>query len=160
MVWVGSQTMNKTMNKTMIHKPWAKPLTLNQGLTLSTIRSSFDFWIRKFKLHLWYSDFCQPLGEGFDEKSMRWCFCRFPKPGIITSWVTSLHGEIVLVLSFVKSTPMVKLFVFIYILWNWTCMVKLHDSPATINGQWTPFLLTPHSVQRPVHTRCRLQWLW
>ena len=28
------------MNRTKIHEPWAKPWTINQGLTLSTIRSS------------------------------------------------------------------------------------------------------------------------
>ena len=29
------------MNRTKIHEPWAKPWTINQGLTLSTPRSSF-----------------------------------------------------------------------------------------------------------------------
>ena len=44
-----NQTMNKTMNRTKIHEPWAKPWTINQGLTLSTIRSSFHFifWVLK-----------------------------------------------------------------------------------------------------------------
>ena len=35
-----NKTLNKTMNRTKIHEPWAKPWTINQGLTLSTNRSS------------------------------------------------------------------------------------------------------------------------
>ena len=38
-----NKTMNKTMNRTKIHEPWAKPWTINQGLTLSTPRSSFVY---------------------------------------------------------------------------------------------------------------------
>ena len=38
-----NRTTNRTMNRTEIHGPWAKPWTINQGLTLSTIRSSHSF---------------------------------------------------------------------------------------------------------------------
>ena len=44
--------MNKTMNRTKIHGPWAKPWTINQGLTLSTPRSSWDLEFRRlFQTH-------------------------------------------------------------------------------------------------------------
>ena len=46
-----NQTMNKTMNRTKIHEPWAKPWTINQGLTLYTIRSSCCLWL---DLKLWF----------------------------------------------------------------------------------------------------------
>ena len=65
MVWVGFQTMNKTMNRTMIHKPWAKPLTVIQGLTLSTIRSSHfcDCQIEKAGGVRWCSEALRTLGR-------------------------------------------------------------------------------------------------
>ena len=39
-----NKTMNRTMNKTMSHEPW----TINKGLTLSTIRSSYYFFFNIF----------------------------------------------------------------------------------------------------------------
>ena len=40
------------MNRTKIHEPWAKPWTIDQGLTLSTIRSSLNvIWIKKSLLN-------------------------------------------------------------------------------------------------------------
>ena len=43
-----NKTMNKTMNRTKIHEPWAKPWTINQGLTLLTTRSSVLLELNKF----------------------------------------------------------------------------------------------------------------
>ena len=73
MVWVGFQTMNKTMNRTMIHKPWAKPLTIIQGLTLSTIRSSSFYSLPGYWLtDLFPSSGCSNLQSREQTSCRRW----------------------------------------------------------------------------------------
>ena len=52
-----NKTMNKTMNRTKVHEPWAKPWIINQGLTLSTTRSSL---LLDVDLYVFMHSACSP----------------------------------------------------------------------------------------------------
>ena len=68
------------MNRTKIHEPWAKPWTINQGLTLSTTRSSLVLNSPILGHEHWVISCAKSLSNATDdsasdEKSQVWRHC-------------------------------------------------------------------------------------